>query len=367
MNDTTTSTLFSEAVLRRQAAAILAGWGVPDDDLEATVDVLIDSDLRGVDSHGISLLALLAGWLKGGGYDLKARPRIERESASHALIDAGNNLGFAVSVFATNLAVRKARGAGMAAVAVRRSHHFGAAGYYARRAAREGMVSLVATSTKVVCVVPPGGSAPVIGTNPLAYGIPTGSGEPIVFDMATSTAAGNKVRVHHLRNQPIPEGWVVDAKGAAVTDPHAAFKLVYDGTQGGLTPLGATPTLGVHKGYGLALLVHFLGGALAGGTFAGARAKGDTAEDNIGHFFLAIDPAIFRPFDAFAADVGVVANTLRAAPAVDPARPVLMPGDIETKVHAQRKRDGIALPATLIEQLRAIAKHLGVAFHLDRA
>lgn len=367
MTDSNTAMVFPEHVLRRQCAAILAGWGLQDEDLDTTVDVLIDSDLRGVDSHGISLLALLAGWMKSGRYDLQVRPKIEREGPGHALIDAGNNLGFAVSAFATRLAVRKARAAGIAAVTVRRSHHFGAAGYYARLAAREGMVSLVATSTKVVCVVPPGGSAPVIGTNPLAYGIPTAQGEPIVFDMASSTAAGNKVRVHHLRNQPVPEGWVVDGAGAPVTDPHEAYKLIYEGKAGGLTPLGATPALGVHKGYGLALLVHFLGGALSGGTFAGARAKGEAAdEDNIGHFFLAIDPSVFRPIEAFAADVGVVADTLRSAPAVDPSKPVLMPGDIENRVRAQRQRSGVALPSALIEQLRAIATQLGVAFHLDR-
>lgn len=359
--------LFPEALLRRQCKAILAGWGLRGEGLEVSVDALVDCDLRGIDSHGISLLALFAGWMKRGGYDLAAAPRIEREGPAHAAVDAGNGLGFPAAAFATRLAVAKARQHGVAVVTVRRSHHFGAAGYYARLAAREGVICLVTTSTKVVCVVPPGGAEPVLGTNPLAYGIPTAGGEPIVFDMASSTAAGNRIRLHHLRGEPLPEGWVVDGAGRPVTDPEAAHRIIYEGAPGGLTALGATPELGVHKGYGLGLLVHFLGGALAGGSFQGAAAPGAAAEDNIGHCILALDPAVLRGFDAFTADVATVADRLRGAVPVDPDRPVLMPGDIENRVRERRLRDGVPLSAGLLAQLRAIAGELGVPFHLEAA
>lgn len=355
---------FPEPVVRRQCAAILAAWGLTGEDLEVSTDALVDCDLCGIDSHGISLLALYAGWMKGGGYDLAARPRIEREGPGHATVDAGNGLGFPAAVFAVRLAARKAKEHAVAAVTVRRSHHFGAAGYYARLAARDGVVALVTTSTKVVCVVPPGGAEPALGTNPLAYGIPT-DGEPIVFDIATSTAAGNKIRLHHLRDEPLPEGWVVDGAGRPVTDPHEGFRIIYEGAPGGLTALGATPTLGVHKGYGLALLVHFLGGTLAGGAFhALGPAPGG---DNIGHFFLAIDPAAFRDPDAFSADVTEVAGRLRDARPADPARPVLLPGDIEVRTRADRRRHGIPLAPGLLAQLRGIATSLGAPFHLEDA
>lgn len=358
---------FPEALLRRQAGEILAGWGLAGDSREACVDALIDCDLRGIDSHGISLLALFSNWMKSGQYDFAAEPKIESEGPGYATIDAGNGLGFPASVFATRLAVRKAREQGVAVVTVRRSHHFGAAGYYARLAAREGVMALVATSTKVVCVVPPGGAEPVMGTNPLAYGVPTAAGEPIVFDMATSTAAGNKIRVHHLQDKPLPEGWVVDGEGRPVTDPHAAYRIIYEGAPGGLTALGATPALGVHKGYGLALMVHFLGGALAGGTFHGAARQAAGSEDNIGHCFLAIDPKVFRGLDAFTGDVGTVADRLRGSTPVDPDRPVLMPGDIENSVLEQRRREGVPLSAALLAQLKGIAEGLGVPFHLEAA
>ncbi|MCB1396859.1 MAG: Ldh family oxidoreductase [Rhodobacter sp.] len=358
---------FSPAQIRTQTLAILRGWGMEGDDAEATADALLDCDLRGIDTHGISLLALYAGWIAGGGFNLAARAELLREGPNTALFDAHGGLGFAVSVRAAELAADKARERGVAVVTVRNSHHFGAAGYYARIAARRGVVSLVATSTKVVCVVPPGASEPVLGTNPLAYGVPRASGEPIVFDMATSTAAGNKVRLHQLTGTPVPEGWVVDGHGQPVTDPEAASNLVYNRGQGGLTPLGATPVLGAHKGYGLALLVHFLGGTLAGGRFAGSRnpdhPQGEG--DNIGHFFMAIDPAAFRDMGDFLGDVADVESSLRATPTADPTRPVLLPGDIEEGILRERTANGVPLAPNLVTRLRDIASDLGVPFVLD--
>lgn len=358
---------FSPELIRSQTLAILHGWGMAGDDADATADALLDCDLRGIDTHGISLLALYSGWIAEGGFDLAARAELVREGPNTALFDARGGLGFAVSVRAAELAAEKALARGVAVVTVKNSHHFGAAGYYARVAARRGVLSLVATSTKVVCVVPPGASEPVLGTNPLAYGIPRAAGEPIVFDMATSTAAGNKVRLHHLNNTPVPEGWVVDGQGQPVTDPEVANALVYNRGEGGLTPLGSTPLLGAYKGYGLALLVHFLGGTLAGGRFAGSRnpshPQGDG--DNIGHFFLAIDPAAFRDMDDFLSDVGDVESSLRNTPTADPARPVLLPGDVEEGILRTRMAEGVPLAPNLVARLRTIAGDLGVRFVLD--
>jgi LDH2 family malate/lactate/ureidoglycolate dehydrogenase len=360
---------FSAEAVRAQTLHILTGWGMAGEDAEMTADALLDCDLRGIDTHGISLLALYAGWIAQGGFDLAARAEVVREGASSALLDANGGLGFAVSVRAAEMAADKAKAHGVAAVTVRNSHHFGAAGYYARIAARKGVVSLVATSTKVVCVVPPGASEPVLGTNPLAYGVPRKQGEPIVFDMATSTAAGNKVRLYQLTSTPVPEGWVVDGQGRPVTDPDIANRLIYEGGPGGLTPLGANPVLGAHKGYGLALLVHFLGGTLAGGRFAGSRhpehPQGEG--DNIGHFFLAVDPAAFRDMGDFVGDVDDVEQSLRETPPTEPGRPVLLPGDIEEAERLRRLESGIPLAPTLVEKLRAVAGDLRVPFILNQS
>jgi LDH2 family malate/lactate/ureidoglycolate dehydrogenase len=362
---------FSAERVRTQALHILKGWGMDGADVETTADVMLDTDLRGIDTHGISLLALYADWIAGGGYHLAARPEVIRDGQTSALLDANGGLGFAVSVRAAEMAADKSKAHGVAVVSVCNSHHFGAAGYYARVTARKGAISLVTTSTKTVCVVPTRASEPVLGTNPLAYGIPRAAGEPIVFDMATSTAAGNKVRLHQLNGTPVPEGWVVDGQGNSVTDAEIANRLIFGrgGGTGGLTPLGATPVLSSHKGYGLALLVHFLGGTLAGGRFAGSRNPGHPqgVGDNIGHFFLAIDPAAFRDIGDFLADVDDVETSLRQAPPADPSLPVLLPGDIEERTRQDRLAAGIPLAPALLDKLRKIAGDLGVPFVLAPA
>lgn len=346
--------------LHRQATAILTAWGLDEPDARVSADALVDADVRGIDTHGVSLLALYSRWIDSGKFHLTGeKPRVEREGPTHALLDGRGGLGFAVSVQATDMAVEKARAMGLAAVTVRDSHHFGAAGYYARRIAEAGLIGLASTSSKVVCVVPPGGSRAALGTNPIAYAIPRRDGPPVVFDIATSTAAGNRVRMHHLNATPLPEGWVVDGKGQPVTDPHEGFHLVYDGGEGGLTPVGA------HKGYGISLLVHFLSGTLPGGMFPATGRPKANGGDNIGHFFLAIDPTIYRGADAFFGDVEDVVTTLRQTPAADPKHPVLVPGDIENATERERREEGVPLAPTLIKQLRELATAVGAQVYLE--
>lgn len=350
---------YPAATLEAQAEAILAGWGLGEEDARLTAGILVDADVRGIDTHGISLLLLYARWIAAGKLNLEAgAPALERDGPTFALVDARGGLGFAPSVEATRMAIAKAKAAGMAAVTVRNSHHFGAAGHYARLAAQEGLVSLVATSSKVVCVVPPRASRAVLGTNPIAWAVPRRSAEPVVFDVATSTVAGNRVRLHHLAGETLPEGWVVDGKGAPVTDPHAGFHLVYDGGEGGLTPVGG------HKGYGISLMVHFLAGTLAGGMFPATGRPAANGGDNIGHFFMALDPAVFRPHEDFLDDVEDVVAALHAAPASDPERPVLVPGDIESATRAARLAKGVPLSATVAADLKALAVSLGATDHL---
>lgn len=366
--------VFSVAAVRAQALAILRAWGMEDADAEVTADVMIDADLRGIESHGTSLLAFYARF-KPGQLNFKARPKLEKDGPSFALIDADAALGFAVSAFAMGRAVEKAKATGVALVLVRNSHHFGPAGYYARMAADAGLVGMVMCTTKIVTLVPTFGAEPVLGTNPIAFGIPTGEpgtgNEPIVFDMATSTVAGNKVRVYHLKDKPLPQGWVVDGQGQPITDPHTGYEYVFERKEGGLTPVGGTPDLSSYKGYGLALMVQFLSGSMAGAAFPPMKAKTDAARapgtivpDNIGHFFMAMAPAVFRAFGDFTAEVREIADTLRAARPADPRQPVILPGDKERAMRLHRLAHGIPLPTMLLTQLKDIAHAAGAPFHL---
>jgi LDH2 family malate/lactate/ureidoglycolate dehydrogenase len=180
--------------------------------------------------------------------------------------------------------------------------------------------------------------------------------------MASSAAANNKIKVYGLNGKQIPAGWVLDDQGKPVRDPDAALEILYRTKKGGLTPLGGTAEMSSHKGYGLALMVHILGGALPGASFSPIRVRTQKPDepDRLGHFFLAIDPKAFRPEGAFEDDLDALIDVLHATPPLDPAQPVLVPGDPEAKARAERLRDGIPMPDSLVKKLRAVCETSGV-------
>src|SRR6267378_4450182 len=208
---------------------------------------------------------------------------------------------------------------------------------------------------------------PVLGTNPIAFAAPARRNAPFLLDMATSTVANNKIKVYELNGKPLPPGWVLDERGRPVTDPATALDIVYRNKKGGQTPVGGTAEMSSHKGYGLALMVHILGGTLSGASFSPIRVKTQGAgdPDRLGHFFLAIDPKAFRPEGAFEDDLDAVIDVLHATPPVDPALPVLVPGDPENAARARRLREGIPIPRSLSEKIRNICQRAGVAFLLE--
>jgi LDH2 family malate/lactate/ureidoglycolate dehydrogenase len=351
------------AVVRAQIEAVLRAWGMAEDDVQTTATVMIETDLSGVDSHGISMLPFYDMIRKKGQLNLVARPRLVRDTATLALIDADGGLGHPVSVFAMGLALDKAASHGLAVVSVFNSHHFGAAGIYVAMAAERGMIGLVASSARTIALVPTFGAEPVLGTNPLAFAAPAGRNPPVLFDIATSVVAANKVKVYALNGKDIPPGWVVDGAGNPVTDAAEALRYAMERPKGGLNPIGGTREMGSHKGYGLALLVQILGATLSGGSFSPSRKPG--APDNIGHFFLALDPAAFRPLEEFQADLDTVVDTLHATRRADPEQPVLVAGDPERAARAERSAAGIPLPESLRRQIRDLAAAAGAAYLLD--
>ena len=289
-----------------------------------------------------------------------------REAPATALIDADASLGHPVSTHAMHRAVEKCLATGVAAVSVVNSHHFGAAGCYARIAADRGVIGLVTSSTRGVTMVPTFGAEPVLGTNPLAFAAPARRNSPFELDMATTTVAAGKVKVYKLNHRPLPEGWVIDETGRTVTDPEAAFRHVFERPEGGITPLGGARAVGGHEVYGLGLLVHILGGILAGASFSPIRNQTQKPSDphNIGHFFLAVDPRAFRGEGEFEEDLDQVIDVLHGTKRADPAQPVLVAGDPEMATKRERIESGVPIPDDLMAQLRAVAKSAGVPFVL---
>jgi LDH2 family malate/lactate/ureidoglycolate dehydrogenase len=333
---------------------------------DTTATVMVETDLRGVDSHGISMLPTYDQEFRQGRLNMRPVFKTVREAPAIALIDADASLGHPVSTYAMNLAVDKCLVTGVAVVSVFNSHHFGAAGCYSKIAAERGVIGMVTSATRGVTLVPTFAAEPVMGTNPLAFAAPAKRNPPFQLDMATTTVAAGKVKVHKLNHKPVPSGWVVDGDGRAVTEAEAAFRQVFAQPEGGITPLGGTRELGSHKGYGLAVMVHILGGTLAGASFSPLRNRTQRASDphNIGHFFLAIDPGAFREDGAFEEDLDQVIDVLHNAKRADPAQPVLVAGDPEMLTRRERLENGVPIPDDLMEQLRAVVSRAGVPFVL---
>jgi LDH2 family malate/lactate/ureidoglycolate dehydrogenase len=342
-------------VLTAQIEAILRAWGMSPEHVAITVEHMLYADLRGIDSHGCSMLLHYHRGVVAGSLTMTPTITVVREGPTTALIDGGGGLGHVPADVAMKLAIAKCRETGVAAVAVRNSGHYGAAGAYVSMAVAAGFIGIATTATREPAVVPTFGIEAKLGTNPIAFAAPAASHQPFVLDMATSTASLGAIMMAWRTGQVIPTGWALDAQGEAMTNG----RLAAAGRR--LTPLGSRREMGSHKGYGLAAMVEILSSILPGGRRADAGAAGA-----VGHFCLALDPQRFRDAGQFEADLDVLLDSLRACPPQDRRQPVLVAGDPERAAHVERRRSGIPLSRSVIEDIRAVARASGVAFLLDR-
>lgn len=343
------------AELRAQVDAILAAWGMAAEARATTLEHLLYADLHGIDSHGSAMLRAYQREHTAGQWRADAAPSVVQESDTTALVDGGGGLGHVPADTAMRLAMQKAAQHGVAAVAVRNSGHFGAAGSYAALAARDGMIGIATTGTRVPSLVPTASRDAALGTNPIAFAAPVSGAQPFLLDMATSTAPLGRLGLAAHRGRPIPHGWALDPEGRPETNARRAIEARR------LTPLGGSLLHGSHKGYGLATMVEILSAVLPG-TFRANPVAGDVPR--VGHFFLCLDPRRFRGADAFASDLGGLADRLRALPPVDPDVPVQVAGDPEYAIAARRTREGIPFARSVVEDIRHVARAAGATFLL---
>jgi LDH2 family malate/lactate/ureidoglycolate dehydrogenase len=359
---------FATQILLKQIISILTAWGMPSKQAQVASHVMVETDLRGVDSHGINMLYQYEETFRRGALNIKAQTKIIRDRTTTALLDADRGLGHPVSVEAMEMAINKAKNHDVGIVCVTNSHHFGAAGYYAELAAQRGLIGIVTTSTRGISMVPTRGTQPVLGTNPFAFAAPAGKYDPLVLDFATTVAAVNKVKVRKLRELELPEGWVNDGDGQAVLDPNEAINIFDNKNWGGLNPVGGIgETLGGHKGYGLAIFSHILSGAMSGASFSPIRVKNSNTDtpDDLGHYFQAINPESFRTKEEYDSDIEVVIETLRAVKPRDPEKPVLVPGEPEQISRKDRTKNGIPVNRNLRNLIREIAQNANVEYLLE--
>ena len=348
-------------VHRRQLEAFLTGFGMPADNATSTAEIMAWADLHGIDSHGISMIPSYGDRAADGKMRMQAVPRIVRETPVSALIDGDGGLGHVTSRLAMNTAIAKAKTIGVGISAVRNSSHFGACGFYAKMAADAGLIGMVTTSASGIQVAPTGGAAARLGTDPIAFAAPGRDGEPFLLDMATTTVAAGRIRNKANEGVPCPPGWVQTKDGKPSTDPLEARE------KGGfLTSLGGTPEGSSYKGYGLAGMVNILSSALSGATMiTDPMHTKQPGTMGIGHFFLAIDPGLFRAADDFRADVISFTDTLRGTKPIDPNHPVMVAGDPERRNAARRLQSGIPVGAGLLAQLKKLAATRGIPWMLD--
>jgi LDH2 family malate/lactate/ureidoglycolate dehydrogenase len=289
--------------------------------------------------------------------DLNAKLTVVRETASTLALDANNGSGLVLAPEAMERCVVKAEATGICLATVRRSNHFGIAGYYALLAARRGLCGVAMTNSSPL-VVPTFGARGMLGTNPLAVAVPTGDGPPLVLDMSTSTVSWGKIEIARRAGHPLPAGWALDELGLPTTDPFAARWL---------TPLGGDRSTSGHKGYGLSVVVDVLCGPLAGAAWSAriSGAGGTLGVSGVGHAFMAWRIDAFRDPDEFYADVAALIAGLRATPAVPGAPEVIAPGDPEIAAEARNRALGVPVKPAVLAELRALAAEFGVGFSLE--
>ena len=356
--------LFPVDTVKAFCVKVLEKLGVPSEDARITADVLVQADLRGIDSHGVARLSRYVSGLQHGMMRPRAMPKVVHETPVTATIDGDAGLGQPVSQRAMRLAISKARDSHVGFVAVRNSNHFGIAGYYAMMALAEGMVGFSTTNTEVI-VVPTFARNAILGTNPIAIAVPAGAERPFVLDMSTATVTRGKLEVYARLEKSMPLNWATDEAGAAVDDPARVLNNIINRLGGGLLPLGgASEESGGHKGYGLALAVEIFSAVLSGALYANRvypkDATGKVLPSGLGHFFGAMRVDAFRSLDEFRRDMDDLIRRLKSVPKATGASRVYIHGEKEFEMSEKYAETGVPLNPKVVEDLRNIAKQLGL-------
>jgi L-2-hydroxycarboxylate dehydrogenase (NAD+) len=324
--------------------------GMPADDAATVAGLMAQADLQGSDGHGVIRLPQYIRRIRAGGVNLHPAIRVMRERAATALIHGDNGMGHLVMERAAQLAVEKARVAGMAWIGTQWSNHAGPASLYARMALPHDMIGLYFAVGNANHLPPWGGIDMLLSTNPIAAAIPAGEEPPIVLDMATTVAAYGKVKAKAARGEAMPEGWMVDREGRPLTDPKRA-------EEGFLLPIGG------YKGYGLALVVGIIAGTLNGAAMGKDVVdfnKDSASATNTGQAMAVIDPAAFGEIEEFKAGVDTLIRDLRASQRMPGVERIWMPGEQSHGKREAQNVHGISLAAQLMQVLASLAGELGI-------
>lgn len=356
-----TPILYQEASLRQFSEAIFLKIGLSESDAKLASDVLISADLAGVDSHGVSRLNGYVKLWKAGRINPTPTIKVVRDKKTILNIDGDGGLGLVVAPKAMEIINKRAKEYGSAWASIQNSNHFGVAGYHAKLALPNNFIG-VAMTNATPFVSPTRSKEKMLGTNPVAYAIPTLDGVPIVIDLATSAVARGKLEIAKRSEKSIPHGWLQTKYGEDTDNPDA----ILDG--GALLPLGSSESNGSHKGYALSSLVDILSGVLSGANYGPwvppfvsfLPMKENQPGKGLGHFLGAMDVSGFDEIDVVLQRIQHWKDTFKNAGRIDQQRPVLVPGEPEYMHTRERSVTGIPLNPKVVEVLRQLSDEYNI-------
>ena len=332
-------------------------FGFKEEEARIITDVLLLSDLYGIESHGMQRLVRYHKGIEKGMIKIDAVPEIVHETPVSAVIDAHDAMGQLVSHRAMTLAIEKAKKTGMAIVSVRNSNHFGIAGYYAKMACDQGLMGMAMTNSEAI-MVPTFARMAMIGSNPIAVALPA-SPYPFFFDASTTVVTRGKLEVYNKMGKPLPAGWALNKDGHPSTDAKDVLSNIVAKNGGGIMPLGgSTEALGSHKGYGYGMLCEIFCSVFSQGT--------PSSHVNVGgksgtcHGFMAVDPHVFGDPEAIKAHFSAFLQELRDAPKADGQPRIYTHGEKEVFAYEDRMKNGIDVNINTVAEMADMARFLGM-------
>jgi len=338
--------------------------GVPEKDAEICADVLMESDRRGIESHGCNRFKpIYIDRIQAKIQNPVTEFEIVRETPTTAVVDGHDGMGMVIGRKSMEMAIDKAKKFGMGMVAVRNSTHYGIAGYYATMATKENMIGITGTNARP-SVAPTFGVQNMLGTNPLTFGIPTDEEFPFVLDCATSITQRGKIEYYARIGKSVPEGMVIGADGTALTDSNQILIDLVNGTAA-LAPLGGIgEELAGYKGYGYSTVVEILSAALQAGSFlnmlTGIGEKGEKVPYRLGHFFIAIDTEAFVGSSEFKKTAGDILRELRASKVAPGQERIYTAGEKEYLTWLERKDKGVPIGEAVQKEFITVRNSLGL-------
>jgi LDH2 family malate/lactate/ureidoglycolate dehydrogenase len=338
--------------LENLVAQLASSVGVPAEDATLFAEALVDADLHGVPTHGVSRLNIYLKRIEAGLIDPKAALTVDRSAGSVRAFNAGNGLGQVQARKALDLLMPLAKQNGIATATVRNSQHFGALSWYANYAASQQMVLLAMTNGEPA-MSPAGGYEAFFGTNPIAASFPTGKGFAVKIDLATSTVARGNIIAAQKRKAAIPEGWALDHDGNPTTDASEAL-------------LGTVLTMAGHKGYALALMVEIFSGVLSGaaiGSDVGSMYKNLDRKQDVGHFFCLLHIDAFLDYAEYLERVDATIDRIKASKKRPGIEEILVPGERSARTAEMNRVQGVPVGDETLAEIEQWCSRLKIAFN----